>query len=680
MPTIERNSSGGYFSNVGPTDELETIDRPKFHLKPNVIDGEELQELFLTVFSDMAKYVSRTYGPYGENTCYQLRDKILMTKDGWTVEQEFTYSKNLLANIVRKLIINVSNSIVLHAGDGTSTGLLVANEINKYLLVYKKRHKIHSKTLTSAIEFCIHEICKELSNMATIVTEDNMEDIIHKIALVSLDWNTQLAGFIRDIYKETKNPFIHVKESGQTSSYVSYISGYDLSGRLITEFKINDLTHREYHVERPSIMVFSHSLPKEMFEGLLGYCTQIATISPDIGEFVIMAPDFDKGFRDSYTAICGNCIRNDRPIIPMTLVQYDEQFDIDREMLNDFCLFTGASLITRDNLEYENAIRECGKILHMAAENTPVEAFTEFVQATLAKVESFDISIGCCESFTVTSKSIVASGFGDLETCEEAKRRIKLLESEIEEKRGDYDAKSMFADDIRCKIARLSKLKLKSGIIYVGGFGEDDIKSTKDALDDAINACKVAYTDGVVVGGNIAPLIAINTILNNIRSMGDSITTKTGTYDSRLIKHILRFIARGYKNTTAIMYLNKYQGSVNEPTIRITKEQLKDFDEVGVPAAGPHSDPQQIYAEDLVEYSTIKKTAWNLITDSLDPAIIHPVTVETEILKGILHLILTTVTTNQLFYHGYEGIDEELENMREVPVEGVPKNPLDKYR
>lgn len=642
----------------------------KLHLRPNVIDGPELQELFEAVFGDMATYVSRAYGPYGGNTCYQLRDKILMTKDGWTVEQEFTYSKNLLANIVRKLIIKVSNAIYLHAGDGTSTGLLVAQQINKELLNYKNKHKIHSKTLTTAIEQCVYQICKELTHMATQVTADNMEEIIHQIALVSLDWNTQLAEFIKTIYKKTGNPFIHIRESGCTTSFVDYINGYDLSGRLITDFRINDIENRRFKINRPSIMVFSHSLQKELFTGLLAYCTNVATIMPGLGEFVIMAPGFDKGFRDNYAAICTKCIQTNRPMIPMTLVQYDTPYNIDREMVDDFCMLVGASLITSDMLDYENALRGCEVLLHMSAQaDAKPEDLVKISQDMLAKVESFDVAIGCCEEFWVDNKTIVASGLGDNENCDEIKKRIRLLEVEIEKKRGDFDAKSMYADDIRIKTARLSKLKLKSGIIRVGGFGEDNIKSTKDALDDAIKACTTAYTDGVVVGGNIAPIIAIDNLLSKLNK------------NETLIHAILMIIRDGYVETTKIMYNNKY-GTVDVFNAPLVGEQLEDFLKVF-----PHGEyvkesasEYSITTDDLVEYCVSSKCAWNLITDKLDATIIHPVVTEIEIIKGILQLVLTTVTTNQLFYHGYEGIDQELEEMREVPVDGVPENPVKKFK
>lgn len=625
--------------------------KSSLQLHPNVIDGEELEALFAKVFGDMSKYVSRTYGPYGENTGYQLRDKILMTKDGWKVEQEFTYSKNLLANIVRKIIIDVSNAINLHAGDGTSTGLIVANAINTAIIEYKKKEKIHSKVLTRLLKKSVNLICMELQDLSKPITDENLNDIIYKIALIALDWDKELAGFICDIYKKTGNPFIRVVESGTNKSSVEYVSGYDISGSLVTDIKINEVANRRCVIKSPKILIFDFSVPGEMFEGLCAYLSTVANKYDEDGnppkeprEIVILAPGFARGFENSYAAFNAAQIRNNKAPLPFTLARFATTFNIDWDMVHDVGVLVGATPVTQDNVAFTAAIRDYGDLI-MASSSMKKEEFVGVQQETMDRINAAKIEFGECEEITIDDKTIVVSGFTKLKDNTIIEKRRNIIKSEIEAKRREFDAKSMMADDIRLKELRLSKLGLMTGIIKVGGYGEDTIRSTKDALDDAINACSLVYTGGYNIGGNIGVLIAINRVIEKVSTETDIATEQVA------LTKLLNIIKEGFMEATRIMYNNKYGDSH-------TKE---DYD-------------------NIIEKCCEKESAWNLITDAYDKKLYQPTQVDIEVVKGCLHLVLTTTTMNQLFYHGYEGINEELQGMREVPVQGVEPNPLDKLK
>ena len=631
------------------------IKKSNLNLKPNVIDGEELEELFDTVFSQMAYYVSRTYGPFGENTGYQMQDRILTTKDGWTVEQGVIYSNNMLANIIRKFIIEVSRSINVHAGDGTTTGVIAANEVNKLMMKYKKENKIHSKFLSAALVYCVEAICNTLKKKATKINDDNMDDIIYRIAEVSLDWDKEFAGYIRDIYHETHNPVIRVKDSGFESSYIEYMDGYDIAGKLISEFKVNSLGTKTYSTEKPVILVFSYTISAEMFEPLL---TVASYFSSRTGrELVIMAPDFEKDFRDNFNAICIRMAKTNQPPIPMVMVRYFAEYTIDREMINDFCFLTGANMISREYNEAAELIAnfvEAGKMLPPKREQFPdgkkgdkeFEAMMMDFNAHLIEVTSkFESEIedytGTCDKFTAGDKSVIVSGFGGLENSDALRDRKNLITAEIQKTTKDMTAKSMFTDEIKLKKLRLGKLQLKMGTIYVGGFGENNLKAKRDALDDAINACSNAYLDGVVIGGGVAIPSAIRSLNDNLKTGSWNPSEEKGI-DNNLVSDILGILNQGFINTWKIMLENRYtDGNVTV-------------------------DGKTITVDELITRCIHDGKPWNLIKEEEDSTIIHPVKVETEVVKGCLHLVLTTTTTNQLLYNGYEGIDKELEGMREV--------------
>lgn len=627
------------------------------NLTPNVIDGEELEDLYNTVFSQVAYYVSRTYGPFGENTGYQMQDKILTTKDGWTVEQGIIYSNNMLANLIRKFIIEVSRSINVHAGDGTTTGVIAANEVNKLMMDYKKSNKIHSKFLSAALKYCVDAICIELKSSATKITDENMDDLIYRIAEVSMDWDKEFAGYIRDIYHETHNPVIRVQNSGFESSYVEYMDGYDIAGKLLSEFKVNSVGTKSYTTEKPIILVFSYTITAEMFEALLTVASYFNTTQNR--ELVIMAPDFEKDFRDNYNAICIRMAKTNQPTIPLVMVRYFAEYNIDREMVNDFCFLTGANIISKEYNEAAQLIVdfvEVGKMLPPDPNNYNSDrngkrmyekAVAEY-QAQLASVTSkFENEIenytGTCDKFTANDKSVVVSGFNGLEDSQALIDRKNLIKSEIEKSTKDMTAKSMFTDEIKLKRIRLGKLQLKMGTINVGGFGENNLKATRDALDDAINACSNAYLEGVVVGGGIAIPKAINSLIAKLNSGNWNPSEEKGI-DNKLVKDLLVNLKEGFMNTWKIMIDNRYDGELIE--------------------VYGSSEDELLTSRGLVEECLKVGKPWNLIEEKFDDSIIHPVKVETEVVKGCLHLVLTTTTTNQLLYNGFEGIDRELESMR----------------
>ena len=634
-------------------------ERPIINLHPNVIEGKELNALFEKIFSDMAYYVSKTYGPFGANTGYQEMDKILTTKDGWTVEQGIIYSDNTLANIIRKFIIEVSRSINVHAGDGTTTGVIAANEINKMIMEYKDNFKIHSKFLSSAIKYCVDSICNEISSSATKITDDNMEDIIYRIAEVSLDWDKEFAGYIRDIYVNTHNPVIRVQDSGYEKSFVEYRNGYDISAKLLSEFKTDGVGIKKYTVNEPIIMVFSYTIGAEMFEPLLTAATYFASTMQK--ELVVMAPDFEKNFRDSYNAICIRLIRAKQPIIPLTMVRYFAEFNIEREMINDFCFLTGANIISKDYNEAATLIIDFNKVQKMnppQREQYPDDKdgdkmfaadMVEFNNQLKTITDNFYDNIcdyvGTCDKVVIDDKILVASGFGGLEESDAIEQRKDAIRSEIDKSLKDMTAKSMLTDEVKLKKLRLGKLQLKMGIINVGGFGEYNLKATRDALDDAINACSNAYLDGVVTGGGVTIPVTINKLIDRLTNGTWNPSEEKGI-DNELVGDILSIIKEGFINTWEIMLKNRYTDGVVEGV----DDKLVNG----------------ITTRQLVEACILAKSPWNLITEKFDESIIHPARVEIEVVKGCLHLVLTTTTTNQLLYNGYEGMDQELKGMREA--------------
>lgn len=670
---------------------------PIINLHPNVIDGEELQELFKTVFEQMALYVSRTYGPFGGNTAYQDCGRILTTKDGWSVEQGIIYSNSMIANIVRKMIIDVSTAINSRAGDGTTTGLIAANEINNLMIEFKNDNHVHTKFLASTIQYCVQKICDELNASATKITDENMEDIIYKVASVSLDWDLEFARFIRDIYKNTSNPVIRVQDSGTEHSFVEYRDGYDLAAKLLSEFKVNSLGEKKYTMENPAILVFTYTVNGGMFEALLNAATMIKI---KLGrELVVMAPNFEKDFRDNYNALCIHAAKARQELPSLVMVKYFTEYTIEREMLIDFSFLTGGVVISKDYndgmeiineflsitkqpepdrnnfVEVKSNVKGASPRVNEAAYQDAVKKYKEtLVNCGGEFIEKISDFLGICDKLVVDDKLLVASGFGDIECGDAIKDRMNVISGEINKAMKDMSAKGIFTDEIKLKRIRLGKLRLKMGIIHVGGFGESQLKSKRDALDDAINACSNAFMEGVVLGGGIAIPTAINKLLDRFDNEEWS-PENEDQMDNDLVHDILEIIQTGFIATWITMLGNRYpDGIVDDidPTEFPGMEKLMEEDKEYLGSILEKAIMKSCFGGDkptlsvIVDYCIQNGKPWNLITKKLDDGIIHPVRVETEVVKGCLNLVLNTTTINQLLYAGFDGSEQELKDMREV--------------
>jgi len=617
---------------------MESDNKITLNLTPNVIDGEELETLFSTVFSQMAKYVSRTYGPYGANTAYQVNNKVLITKDGWSVEQSLIYPKSVMASVIRKMAVDVSTAINLRAGDGTTTGVIAANAINEALMAWKKENKIHAKTITKNLEYCIEKICDKLIENSTKITEENLAEYIYNVALVSLDWDTEFAGFIRDIYVNTGNPIIKVQNSGTEHSFVEYNEGYDMSARLLSEFKVNHVGEKKYTSNRPIILIFSYTVGTELFERLL---TTSTFLNQRLGtELFILAPDFDKNFRDKYNQYCIYQAKHKAPLPSMVMVKYFAEYNIEREMLIDFSFLTGAAINAKGNDEIEEIMDEFTRITKQPSPTREQfetdtqfqNAVSEFKQSLINAgdelIEHMQRFLGVCDELTVDDKQLVAKGFGDIENSDAIKERMSTIQAEITKAEKDMSAKSMITDEIGLKKIRLGKLKLKMATINVGGFGDSQLKAKRDALDDAIKACEKAYAEGVVPGGEIAIIKAVGDLMSEEK-------------DS-LRKNFLVIIYESFVKTALTMFYNKYGD-----------DKCPDYKDNEL-------------SKNVIYEAERRNTPWNLITNEFDETIVHPVRVDIEVIKGVLNLVLTTTTTNQFLFAAYDNAGEELEGMREV--------------
>ena len=590
----------------------------------NVLPESTLKPLLTDVTEAVAKVLANTFGPYGKNTLVQSTSSVYATKDGWNVMQLLRVSDKkgenaIVVNALKKLIQDVAQSALLNAGDGTTTSILAAAHLNKKVTEYVESHKLDSRTLEEALTDACDCIVEELYKERVLVTDDNMRDIIYRIACISTNWDDEISRMIRDIYCETKNPIIKVEDSGNLDTTLEYIDGYELKGHLeLPNYYLTSPAAGLFKAENPLILTFGSAVHKEILQAMI----LAGGILAERGRtLVISAPSYDADFLTALKAVnAKNVQQNVRPVNVVPF-KYYAKTDIDKDCVEDFAVATGGIVFTNEYTEFEEVFGELTAHIIEKQNNAgkkPTETSKKNEEEILDRCISVLMDVGgTCDTVTATDKYILATGLTNMVT-EEFERRKKKLENEIDMKRKQYNAESSLTEMIRVKRLRLGKMQCKMGVIKVGGFGAAHLKSKKDAIDDATRACEVAYSDGYIMDGGMAIPLAISAAIVEMDKRMDEIKSESSKRYASIVSEFLCLYGRAFFDVVLDLFDNKYQ----------------DRD----------------VSESLAGQCLEKGMCYNLITEEFTKELITPVAVCCEELRACLRLVLTNATSNQFLF------------------------------
>ena len=611
----------------------------------NVIDKKAYRQRVTNIVNYISDCVSRTLGPCGHTALIQTSDSVVATKDGWNVTRAISFD-NIVDNSIKSMIESCGQSVVLKVGDGSTTVIKATSVLNKQLMDLESNHNYTIRQIEDTLKECIDEIIVELRKGAVPITDENMYEAIYNVAMVSTNWNEEISKMIADIYVKTKNPIIKILESGTTQTKAEIINGYDLNGNLeLKNFYFTDVERQVCELKNPKIIMFDHKVMDKYFIPL----NLIGGILQKQGtQLVVLAPDFDITFIHRIKNMNSMAMNTGAGFVNIVPAHYISNFNIDRECVDDFAALCGAIIIRRDDedlLEFFEDITTSmmtkpiptegltGEELAKAKEsNAEREAMRDSVLQFLP--EKLDEIAGSCDKITLSDKNIIIDGLSNMNEKLVADRKA-TLEAEINGKIKECDALTMLTDDIRQKRIRLGKLNCHMGIIKVGGYGKANLKTLRDALDDATRACEAAYRDGYTVGSSIA-------IGSAIQSKFDILYRKN---DESLKTKIIEAIYDSFCEVFAQLWNNK--GS--DPIIKDTDAEDGNWifeipwDEEGKTA--------KIYSELLYDTCSLNRWGYDIIEGKFDKEcnrIINPVNVDIEVLQGCLRLVLNCFSSDQL--------------------------------
>ena len=404
----------------------------------------------------LANAVKVTLGPKGRNVILDKKfGAPTITKDGVTVAKEIEL-KDPVENIGAQLVKEVASKTADDAGDGTTTATILAQAIfnNGIKNVAAGANPMDLKRGVDKAVKCVVADLKSQSKEIKDASE------IAQIATVSANNDRKIGNMVADAMdKVGRDGVITVEEAKSTETEVKTVEGMQFDRGYLSPYFVTNSDKMEVELEKPYILIYDKKISamKELLPVL-------ELISQSGKPLLIIAEDIEG---EALATIVVNKIRG---ALKVAAVKAPGFGDRRKAMLEDLAILTGGTVISEER-GY--------------------------------KLESATIDyLGTANKINIDKdNTTIVSGAGKKS---DINARVNQIKKQIENTTSEYDKEKLQE--------RLAKLSGGVAILYVGAATEVEMKEKKDRVDDALHATRAAVQEGIVAGGGIAFIRAINSL------------------------------------------------------------------------------------------------------------------------------------------------------------------------
>jgi len=421
-----------------------------------LVFGDEARRYLKNGVDTVANAVATTLGPKGRNVALDRKyGSPTITHDGVTVAKEIELEdpyENMGAQLLKEAATK-TNDI---AGDGTTTSTVLAHAIVSEGLK-NLAAGANPMLLKRGIEAASKAVSESILQQAIDITT---KAEIGNVATISAQ-DERIGTLIADVMdKVGKDGVITVEESKALEFETEYVEGMQFDRGYISPYFVTDTEHMVAEINEPYILLYDKKISAANdIVPLLEKMVQVGK-----RDIVIIAEDVDG---EAIAALVLNKIRG---VLNVVAVKAPGFGDRRKAMLQDIAILTGASLISE----------ETGRKL----ENATIE------------------DLGRAEKVTIDKdNTTIVGGKGDTNAI---KGRIEQIRVEIENTTSDYDREKLQE--------RLAKLSGGVAIIRVGAATETELKEKKHRVEDALSATRAAVEEGIVPGGGVALVNAVDAL------------------------------------------------------------------------------------------------------------------------------------------------------------------------
>ena len=432
----------------------------------------------------LANAVKVTLGPKGRNV---LLDKSYgaprITKDGVTVAKEIELEdkfENMGAQMVREVASKTSDV----AGDGTTTATVLAAAI------VREGSKavaagMNPMDLKRGVDLAVAAIVEDLKKNSKKVTSN---EEIAQVGTISANGDREIGDFLAKAMQKVGNEgVITVEEAKSLETELDVVEGMQFDRGYISPYFITNSDKMRVEMDDAYLLIYEKKL-----SGLQELLPLLEAVVQSSKPLVIIAEDVEG---EALATLVVNKLRGGLKVAAVKAPGFGDRR---KAMLEDIAILTGAQAISED--------------LGIKLDKVTLNMLGRAKKVMIEK-----------ENTTIVSG---AGKKADIET------RISQIKAQIEETTSDYDTEKLQE--------RLAKLAGGVAVIRVGGATEIEVKERKDRVDDAMHATRAAVEEGILPGGGVALLRAIEALKrvkvdNEDQKHGVDIVRKALSYPARQI-------------------------------------------------------------------------------------------------------------------------------------------------
>ncbi len=431
------------------------------------IDARNRMKRGVDILADAVKV---TLGPKGRNVVIEKKfGAPAITKDGVTVAKEIEL-EDAIENLGAQMVKEVASKTADIAGDGTTTATVLAQSIISEGLK-NVAAGANPMDLKRGIDKAVAAVVENLKKQSEKVGNDNKK--IEQVASISANNDNAIGALIAQAMAKVGNEgVITVEEAKGTETTVEVVEGMQFDRGYLSAYFVTNTEKMHVELQNPYILIYEKKV--STLKDILPILESVVQSGRPL---LIIAEDVDG---EALSTLVVNKLRGSLKIAAVKAPGFGDRR---KEMLQDIAALTGGTVISEDQ--------------GYKLENTSIAA------------------LGQAESITIDKdNTTIVGGKGQKDAIT---ARVNQIKTQIETTTSDYDREKLQE--------RLAKLSGGVAVLYIGAASEMEMKEKKDRVDDALHATRAAVEEGIVPGGGVAYIRAIES-LDKVKA--DNNDEKTG--------------------------------------------------------------------------------------------------------------------------------------------------------
>ena len=471
----------------------------------------------------LANAVKVTLGPKGRNVILDKKfGAPTVTKDGVSVAKEIDL-KDPIENMGAQLVKEVASKTADAAGDGTTTATVLAQSIYSHG-IKNVAAGANPMDLKRGIEKAVTAVVENLKKQSKDIKGSKE---ITQVATISSNNDTEIGKMIATAMdKVGKDGVITVEEAKGTETEVKTVEGMQFDRGYLSPYFVTNTEKMEADLESPYILIYDKKISsmKELLP--------VLEATAQTGKPLLIIAEEIEG--EALATLVVNKIRG---ALRVAAVKAPGFGDRRKAMLEDIAVLTGGKVISEET--------------GMKLEDAKLDS--------LGRAEKVNID---------KDNTIIVNGAGKKG---EINGRINQIKAQIESTTSDYDKEKLQE--------RLAKLSGGVAILYIGAATEVEMKEKKDRVDDALHATRAAVQEGIIPGGGVAYIRAIEALKNVVTDNEDQ---ATGVNIIRLaLESPLRTIAENAGQEGSVV-VNKVKDGKKDFGYNASENKYEDFFAAGI--------------------------------------------------------------------------------------------------